>query len=416
MSNTDLIQNLVAAESLRILSNELVITNKINRAYEDKFNLNVEDHRTGATINIPLPMRTNVRTGWTMAVQNVVETSIPLTINTVKGDDIAFTDAELALLVPDPEKNMPAWSKRFLKPRITRVANAVDLDIFQKANVAVANQVGTAGTIPQTFSVIGDAMQKLDENLAPQDDRYCIMNPAMRNKMSDALKGTYVREVSESALLKGFISELADISFFMSQNVPNQLVGITAASTPITNSASGQIGSSIITSGWANSTVVLNQGDIITIAGVFAVNYVTGVTSSNLLQMVVTAPVTSDSSGNATIPISTGIGAYGGIVTSGPTQNASNAAANSQTITVTGSSATSYAQNLVFHKDAFTVAFAKLSLPKDVGVKAAQASYDGFTMRYMRGFDIVNAQLLDRIDVYYGFAGLYTQHACRVTA
>lgn len=415
MANQELISSLVAAESLRILSNELVFTNKINRAYEDKYDLFVEDHKIGATINIALPMRTGIRTGWTMQTQNVVETSIPLTINTPKGDDIAFPESDLALLVPDPNKNMPAWSKRFLKPRITRLANAVDLDLFQKANIAVANQVGTAGTVPQTFAVLGDAMQKLDEQLAPQDDRILIMNPAMRNKMSDALKGTYVQAVSEKALLKGFIPTLTDFDIFLSQNVPTQTVGIITGSTPLVFGAS-QIGSSLVTNGWANSTVVLNQGDIFTIAGVFTVNYVTGASTGSLAQFVVTSPVTSDGSGNATIPFSTGQGGYGGIITSGPTQSVSNSPAAGSAITVTGSSATSYAQNLVFHKDAFTVAFAKLSLPKDQGVKASQASYDGFSMRYMRGYDIVNAQQLDRIDVYYGFAGLYTQHAVRITA
>jgi len=414
MANQELINSLVAAESLRILSNELVFTNKINRAYEDKYDLFVEDHKIGTTINIPLPMRSGIRNGWTMQTQNVVETSIPLTINTPKGDDIAFPESDVALLVPDPERNMAAWAKRFLKPRITRLANAVDVDLFSRAVVAVANQVGTAGTVPQTFAVLGDAMQKLDEQLAPQDDRILIMNPAMRNKMADALKGTFVKDVSEKALLKGFIPTLTDFDIFMSQNVPVQTVG-TATGTPLVNGAS-QIGSSLVTNGWSNSTAILNQGDIFTIAGVFTVNYVTGTATSTLAQFVVTAPVTSDGSGNATIPFSTGQGGYGGIITSGPTQSVSASPASGAAITVTGSAATSYAQNLVFHKDAFTVAFAKMSLPKDQGVKAAQASYDGFSMRYMRGYDIVNAQQLDRLDVYYGFSGLYTQHAARITA
>lgn len=414
MANSDLIQSLVAAESLRVLSNELVFTNKINRAYEDKYDLFVEDHRIGTTINIPLPMRSNTRSGWAMSTQNVVETSIPLTINTVRGDDIAFSESELALLVPDPNKNMEAWSKRFLKPRITRLANAVDALLMSSAYVSVANQVGTAGTVPQTFAVIGDAMQKLDDNLAPQNDRIVIMNPAMRNKMSDALKGTFVREVSEKALLRGFISELADLEFFMSQNVPVQTVGAQGG-TPLVNQ-SGALGSSVITNGWTASMQVLNAGDIITLAGSFAVNYVTQTASTSLQQFVVTANVTSDSSGNATIPISTGIGAYNGIITSGPTQNVSASPTNGGAVTVTGSASTGYAQNIAFHKDAFTVAFARLSMPKDQGVKVAQASYDGFTMRYMRGYDIVNAQQLDRLDTYFGFAGLYTQHAVRITA
>ncbi|CAN5949962.1 unnamed protein product [Sphagnum jensenii] len=414
MANTDLIQSLVAAESLRVLSNELVLTNKVNRAYEDKYDLFVEDHRIGTTINIPLPMRNTIRTGWTMSTQNVTETSIPLTINTIRGVDLTFSESELALLVPDPNKNMEAWSKRFLKPRITRLANEIDRLNFAAAYVQVANQVGTAGTVPQTWSVIGDAMQKLNENLAPQADRIVIMNPAMQNKMSDALKGTYVREVSESALVSGFIGELANMEFFMSQNVPVQTVGAQGG-TPVVNGAS-QIGSSIITNGWTASTQVLNAGDIITFAGSYGVNYVTQTPTTNLQQFVVTANVTSDGSGNATIPISTGIGAYNGIITSGPTQNVSASPTNGGAITVTGSAATGYAQNIAFHKDAFTVAFARLSVPKEQGVKVAQASYDGFTMRYMRAYDIVNAQQLDRLDAYWGFAGLYTQHAVRITA
>lgn len=414
MANIDLVNSLVAAESLDVLSNELVFTNKINRAYEDKYDLFVEDHKIGTTINIPLPIRTSVRSGWTMQTQNAVETSIPLTINTPKGIDLAFTESELDLLVPDPNKNMSAWSKRFLKPRLTRLANEVDRDLLARAYVLVANQTGTAGTVPQTFDVIGDTMQKLDEQLAPASDRIIIENPAMKNKLAAALKGTFVREVSEKALLNGFIAELADMEFYMSQLIPVQTVGLQGG-TPLVFGNS-QIGSSLITNGWTASTVVLNAGDIFTIAGVFAVNYVTGTTSQSLAQFVVTANVTSDASGNATIPLSTGQGGYGGIITSGPTQSVSNSPASGSAITVTGASATSYAQNLAFHKDAFTVAFAKLSMPKDQGVKASQASYDGFTMRYMRGYDIVNAQQLDRLDIYYGMAGLYTQHACRITA
>lgn len=414
MANTDLIQSLVAAESLRVLSNELVFTNKVNRAYEDKYDLFVEDHRIGTTINIPLPMRNNIRTGWAMQTQNVVETSIPLTINTVRGVDLAFSESELALLVPDPNKNMEKWSERFLKPRVTRLANEIDRLNYASGYVSVSNQVGTAGTIPQTFAVVGDAMQKLDDNLAPQNDRIIIMNPAMRNKMSDALKGTYVKEVSEKALLRGFIGELVDMEFYMSQNVAVQTVGAQGG-TPLVNGAS-QIGSNIVTNGWTASTQVLNAGDILTFAGAFAVNYVTGTASTSLQQFVVTANVTSDGSGNATIPVSTGIGAYNGIITSGSTQNCSASPTTGGAVTVTGSASTGYAQNIAFHKDAFTVAFAKLSVPKEQGVKVAQASYDGFTMRYMRGYDIVNAQQLDRLDAYWGFTGLYTQHAVRITA
>lgn len=414
MANIELVQNLVAAEMLRVLSNEIVFTNKVSRQYEDKYDLFVEDHKIGTTINIPLPMRNSIRTGWAMNTQQIVETSIPLTINTIRGCDLAISENELSLLIPDPNNKMEAFSKRFIKPRITRLANEIDRLNYAAAYVQTANQVGTAGTVPQTWAVIGDSMQKLDDNLAPQSDRIIVMNPAMRNKMSDALKGTYVKEVSEKALLRGFIGELADMEFFMSQNVSVQTVGAQGG-TPLVNQ-SGATGSSVITNGWTASTQVLNAGDVVTFAGSFAVNYVTQTANTSLQQFVVTSNVTSDSSGNATIPISTGIGGYNGIITSGPTQNVSASPTNGGAVTVTGSASTGYAQNIAFHKDAFTTAFARLSIPKEQGVKASQASHDGFTIRYMRGYDIVNAQQLDRLDAYWGFTGLYTQHAVRITA
>lgn len=63
--------------------------------------------------------------------------------------------------------------------------------------------------------------------------------------------------------------------------------------TPLVNGAS-QTGSSIITDGWPNSTLVLKAGDVVQFAGV-------------TLVYDVTADVTSDGSGNATIPISPNI-------------------------------------------------------------------------------------------------------------
>ena len=79
-----------------------------------------------------------------------------------------------------------------------------------------------------------------------------------------------------------------------------------------------------------------------------------------------------------------------------------------------GNASTAYAQNLAFHKDAFTMAFAKMIVPQGTD-KAVQKTYDGFTMRYVRDFDTTNAKMIDRLDVYYGTCALYPEWACRIT-
>lgn len=408
MSNTIKVQDLIVAEGLRILTNELVFTNKINRAYEDKFNLEVQDHRVGTSIRIPKPAKHTVRSGWARQAQNHTEDSVTLSIDTAKGVDCDFTDSELALLMPDPDKNMSAWSKRFLKPRITRLANEIDLDVFAKAYVKTPNLVGTPGTTPQTWGVLGDAMQKLDENLAPQDERYTIINAAARNRLSDALKGVAAQKTAENALLRGWIPIIADFEMFQSQNVPNHTVGAHGG-TPLVQGGS-QTGSSLATDGWTNDTTgILKKGDIFTISGVYMVNPVTKQVLPTLQQFVVTADANSGATtGPATLSI------YPAIVTSGASQTVNASPDNDAPITVVGTASTAYAQNLAFHPDAFSVAFGKLITPKGTDM-AVSKTFQSMTMRYVRDWNNTNAVMEDRLDVYYGTCELYPDWACRIT-
>jgi hypothetical protein len=396
----------VAAESLRIFTNELYFLKNMNRDYEDKFNLEVQDHRTGPTITIPKPAKRSVRTGWTRSASDFTEESVSLTIDTVKGDDMNIPEAELALVVQDPETNMARFSDRFLKTRMTTLANVVDADAFARCYVLVGNAVGTPGVTPASWGPYGDAMEKLDDNLCPQTDRMVIINPAARNKTADSLKGLAIEKVAEKAVTKAYFGSISDFDVYMSQNTPNHLVG-PLGGTPLVNGAS-QTGSSLVTDGWtAAAASRLKKGDIFTIAGVYMVNPQTKATLSKLQQFVVTADVSSDGSGNLTAAI------FPSIITSGATQTVSASPADNAAITVVGTASTLYAQNLAFHKDAFTVAFAKLTSPS-VSVEASTKTFEGISMRYMRGYDITNAQLVDRIDVFYGLQALYREWACRI--
>lgn len=404
------LQDLIAAESLKIISNQLTFVKKLNRAYEDKFNLTVEDHRLGTSIRIPKPARRSptLRQGWTMDIQPMVEEVTTLTIDTPAGDDTAFADSDLALLLPDPNRNIEAWGKRFIKPRVSNIANQVEADLFSRAMVLTNNMVGTAGVVPQSSQTIAQGMQKLDENLAPGEDRSFIMSAACAAGLAEAVKGSFDKTLAEDSLIKGFIGELYDMSNFKSEITPFHLNGTFGTDSVVTqNTGNPQTGGSLITTGWT-STHGVAKGDIFTIAGVYAVNYVTKQALSNLQQFVVMA-TSANTAGTNTLSI------FPAIVSSGADQTVSNAPAINSALTFVGTSATSYRQNLMFHKDAFTCAFAKMFLPKAGVEMASQKTADGITLRYMRGMDLINSRLLDRIDVYYGFAGLYPQWACRVT-
>jgi hypothetical protein len=145
---------------------------------------------------------------------------------------------------------------------------------------------------------------------------------------------------------------------------------------------------------------------VFTIANVFAVNPQTRESTGSLQQFVVTAAATGSST--ATLSISPAI--YTSASALATVNSFPQAAA---AITMLGSAATQYPQNLVYHKDAITFATADLLMPQGVDMASRQV-HNGISMRIVRQYDINNDRLPCRIDVLYGFATIRPQMACRI--
>ncbi len=397
MANTILTPTAVVREALRLLHNNLAFAKGVNRQYDDKFAQS--GAKVGDSIQIRLPNRFTVRNGPTLSAQDVQEESVTLQVATQKGVDIQFSSAELTLSLDD-------FSKRILQPAMARLASEIDYDglgLYQD----VYNLVGTPGTTPNSALVYLQAGQKLDEFATPRDDnRSVVINPAAMAATVDALKGLFhdTKEVSKQ-YRRGLMGRSLGFEFAMDQNVRLHTVGAHGG-TPLVNGAN-QTGSSLATDGWTASTTVLKKGDVFTIAGVYAVNPETGQSTGSLQQFVVTADVTSDAVGAATIPISPSI------VTSGAKKTVTNSPADNAAITVVGSASTNYPQNLAYHRDAFVLATVDLVMPKGVDF-AAREVYDGISMRIVRQYDINNDNFPCRIDVLYGWKCVRPEMACRI--
>ncbi len=400
MANNELTASIVCKEALDILTNNLVFTSKVNRSYEEEFSKKVNGYKVGQSVNIRRPARYTSVTGAALATQDFVEASTSLAITTQRHIDVTFTTQELTLQIED-------FSERVLKPAVTQLANDIDTDALTMYN-QVPNIVGSPGVTPNSFLSIGNAFRRLQENAAPTNGLTTILDPAAGITMADALKGVFVNKVAEESLEEGFISKLANSSLFMSQGVRQHTVGALGG-TPVVNGAT-QTGSTLVTNGWtASAAQRLNKGDVFTIAGVFAVNPLTRQTTGVLQNFLVTANTSSDGSGNMTIPI------YPAIVTSGATQTVTASPANSAALTIlTGTAATSYAQNMMFHKDAFAFASVPLEVPKGVHF-AAQETWKGITLRIVRQYGIGTDTIPCRIDVLYGFNTVFPELACRIS-
>lgn len=400
MANSLLTIDMITNEALMVLENELNFTKQVNREYDDRFANS--GAKIGDTVNIRKPVRYQGRRGAGLAVENSVESSVALTLNTQYGQDTAFSSKDLTL-------SIDMFAERILKPAIATVANMIDYDGMQLYK-DVYNTVGTPGTTPSALSTYLDAGVKLDNEACPRDgQRAVVLNPQGQATIVGNLTTLFnpTAKISDQ-YTNGTMGQAAGFKWSMDQNVAAHTVGALGG-TPLVKGAN-QSGSSLVTDGWtAAAATRLKRGDVFTIAGVFAVNPQNRQSTGQLRQFVVTSDAASDGSGNMTIGISPAI------VTSGQYQTVTAAPADNAAITVLGAANTVTPQNMAFHRDAFTFASADLEMPSGVDMaKRVRSQKLNVSMRLVRAYDINSDRLPCRIDVLGGWATLRPELACRI--
>lgn len=399
----------ITDKALQILHNNIVLAKQVNRDYDSEFGK--KGAKAGQTIKIRRPVQFTARTGSTLSLQDVVETSVDLTLSPLKGIDWDFDDTDLAMTIDD-------FSGRYLKPAMAKLASEIDYAVYSGIYKQVNNAVGTPGSVPSALLTYLQAGQKLDEFAAPRDDnRRLILNPAAQAATVDGLKGLFQSSDRISKQYeRGQMGQAIGFDWYMSQQVPVHTVG-PLGGTPLVNGASqGSAGTNnayvaslaLITNGWtAAAASRLKAGDVFTIANVFAVNPETKQNSGSLMQFVVSSDVSSDGAGNATITITPCP------ISGGSYQNVTALPTTGNALTVLGAANTVSPANIAFHKDAFTLVTADLELPNGTDM-AARSVYDGISLRFVRDFDITNNKRICRFDVLYGFVAQRPEWACRV--
>ena len=418
MANNLLTISKITNEALMVLENELTFTSEVDRNYDDQFA--VVGGKIGNTVNIRRPGRFIGSTGPALNVEDFNETSVPVTLSTQFHVDTQFTTQDLAL-------SLDMFSDRVLKPAVAAIANKIDRDGLVTATQNTANIVGTAGTPPTGLITYLTAGAYLDAEGAPRDGRRaCIIEPFTSATIVDSLKGLFVpQEAIGEQYRKGLMGrDSAGMNWKMDQNVVSQTFGNNSTTT-VTGSVATTTATGFLTTGWASSSnisitaantgnLVLNVGDTFTIAGVYAVNPQNrqAYGSNKLRNFVVKSAATIASGSSGTVTVSPAV------ITAGQFQNVSiPSTSSSAAITQFNSTGTVSPQNIIMHRNAFTLAVADLELPEGVHFAGRASDKEiGLSMRVVRQYTINNDSIPTRLDVLYGWAPLYPELACRVAA
>ncbi len=398
MANSILTIDMITRKALEILENNLVITRTVNRQYDDSFA--VQGAKIGSTLRIRLPDRALVTDGAALQVQDDNEQFTTLTVSSQKHIGVNFTTAELTMQLDD-------FAERVLKPRVSQLASSIDADVANSFK-SIYQSVGTPGTTPGTSLVLLQGQQKLNEAAAVMAPRYATVNPAANAGLVEGMKGlfnptnTISRQFKNGLMGEGVLG-FEEIS--MSQSIKQHTTGTRTGSHTVTSAVTAQGSTTILITGTGTQTI--KQGDVFTVANVYAVNPQTRESTGSLQQFVATADATA-TGGAYTVSVSPAM------YTSGHALATIDAFPQaSAVVTFLGSASTQYPQNLIYHKDAITFATADLLMPQGVDMASRQV-HNGISMRIVRQYDINNDRLPCRIDVLYGFSVIRPQMGVRL--
>lgn len=388
MANTLLTPTAVTRKALMILHQKLNFVGSINRQYDDSFAKS--GAKIGDSLKIRMPNQYTVRSGATLSAQDTTETSTTLQVATQKGVDLNFTSVDLTM-------NLDDFSERILEPAMSVLAANIEYDAINGMYKKIYNSVWNGGSAATLAKVLA-GRKILQDALAPDGQRTALLNTQDNVDLVDVLKGLFndSKEVSKQ-YRDGIMGRTAGFEFAENTLIPAFTRGGSNGAY-LTNGAA-QSGATLAVDTGATAPA---EGDVITIAGVYAVHPETKVSTGILQKFVIGSGATTTS-----FPISPAI------VATGATQNVSNTAADNSAVTFLGTASTAVGTSLLYHKNWATFATADLVMPNGVDWKAREVM-DGISIRIVRQYDINNDKFPCRLDVLYGYKELYPQHAVRL--
>jgi len=425
-THTLLSPTIIAKEALRLLKNNLVMGAIVYRDYETEF---PGMPKKGGSVQIRKPVKFQVSKTRVRVTTTITEQYITLNVATQAHISWGFHMVDLTLTIEE-------YSARYLKSATAALANQIDSDLCALYD-DVPNQLyeSTGYVTPHSFTVLGRAMQQLDEEAVPPDERVIVFNPAAHWTMANALSNWNFKEGGEAALRKGYLGKVANAQIYMDQNIKSHTCGAWATDSAagassgrfvVHNTAtSGGTGlptglvpgasanAKILMDGFDKATTVqvLKVGDTYTIDGCYAVNPMSGESTGSLRSFVVTADVTgvsaSTSNDGVVVPF------VPEMIHTGPYKTVDTIPQLSADVRLKGVSSQQFPQNLAFHKNCFALCMVPLQVP-DAPVWSGSATEDGYSIRIVKAYEIGEDDEIVRLDVLYGVKTIYPEMGVRV--
>src|SRR5579864_844679 len=402
MANNILTPSMITRYAIRMFLNTNYFLQNISRQFESQFG--IEGARIGAQLRVRYPNQYTVTDGPGISVQDTTEQQFLLTVATQRHVDVAFTSAETTLDIDD-------YMERIVLPRVNALAGNVAYQVMVNTANSVRNIVANVDAnnniLPLTDTPVALARAILEENSAPNFGemgiRKVALAPRSDARMQQALRGLLnpVEDIS-SQYKTGMMYQAFGLRFFEDQTVVNHTTGSLATATV---NGANQTGQTITVNALGGT---INAGDVLTIAGVNAVNRNTYQSLCTVAQFVATAAAavgaTSISIFPPIVPPASAVPYAGLPYTPQQYMTVTASPANNAVITPFANASVTYRENICYAPDGITLVVAPLWIPpNEKGViAAARHNYDTLSMRSLVCYEPTTDQPIDRLDILFG--------------
>ncbi|WP_414150313.1 P22 phage major capsid protein family protein [Acetobacterium carbinolicum] len=376
MANEFLEVKVIARLTLQRLIENMVFPNLIYRDFSNDF-----QPGKGAKIQVKKPVVLEAKDfDETNGVvpQDIKESSVEVTL-----DRLATVDAEWGAIAG--ATNIDDLNRLFIEPSAVALAEKINNDgLFLYKDIPYI--AGEAGTTPASLDVIANARKALNINKVPLAGRVAVWDPEAEASLSVIPSvANAEKSASTAALREGELGRLYSFNNYMAQGVKVHTAGTLAVGggtnpkiVPKTAVAAGATALTLAVTGGTGPTLTgtLVKGDILTIKGEPYTVVTGGTAASDELAITVYPALPELKTTDAITKI------------------------------------TDHTANLGFIPQAFAFVTRPLVLPS--GVEAYVVSYNGVSMRVVKGYDLKYKKEMISMDVLYGYKTMYQELAVRI--
>lgn len=407
MPNTYQFVDWVAAESLRMLLNNLVCAQFATHKYEKEYE---KEFAVGETVRVKLPQRWLVTDGLAFQPQPINRIYTTVSVNQIFGIHFQVDSIERALKM---ERGREWFKEEYIDKLMAQLANEIDRRFALFAYQNTSNVVGQLNVDPASMTTFQQARQRLIEQGCPQSGEWGLLYPpSVGTSLIPALASFFnpTSEISRQ-YKQGSMGKMSGFDWYESVNLWRHTAGTIATASALTVKGANQQGSSLIINATAGDT--FNVGDVFSVASMNAVNPMSRAVVSTAFQkeFTVLAPLTAVGGGVDVLQISPAIFGPGSQY-----QNVDALAADAALITMfpgtTAPNAKTSVQGLALTKDAFAMVGVPLEIPKACEWSSRATDPDtGISVALLEMFDPIERKKVTRADVLMGFGSLYPDNA-----